>query len=85
MGYIELSGITGLVTPATGNTDIAGFDVMYNDAKIVSYFKKNIVASGNNAFTAQFIVSVIFETYTQLFIFHDDASRNTFYDSLPTS
>jgi len=82
MAYIVLSGITGCVSPASGETVTYG--TKYNEDKIVSYYKRDVGPTSNNNFTAQYFVVVVFENYTQNFVFHDSGNRDTFYDSLPT-
>ena len=82
MAYIELNNITGCTSPATGNTEVI-FDVKYNTDKIVSYYKRNINKNKNNNWVDQFLVVVVFENYTQNFIFETESDRNNFYDILP--
>lgn len=82
MAYIELNNITGCTSPVTGNTEVI-FDVKYNTDKIVSYYKRNINKNKNNNWINQFVVVVVFENYTQNFVFETDSDRNNFYNILP--
>jgi len=82
MTYISLSGITGCVTPSSGETGV-NYGIRYNTDKIVSYYKKDTNPNGNNSFVYQPFVVVVFENYTQNFIFDTAANRDTFYNSLP--
>jgi hypothetical protein len=77
MAYFALSGISGCHSPITGTT--TGYDVMYNDEKIISYMKKDMKIE----FEDIFMVSVLFENYTQLYKFKVIGDRDTFYASLP--
>ena len=81
MAYFTLSAITGCHSPVTGLT--TGYDIQYNDDKIVSYMKKDINRNSNNGFIEEFLVVVTFENYTQLFKFMVSSDRDTFYTSLP--
>ena len=84
MAYIALSSITGCTNPPSGGT--ADYqDMMYNDEKIVAYYKKTIEPSGNNSFTRIYQVIVIFENYTQQFNFLGLGDRDAFYGILPTT
>ncbi len=84
MAWITLSGITGCVSPASGETASVAYGTKYNTDKIVSYYKRDVGPTSNNSFTAQYIVVVVFENYTQNFIFHDSGDRDTFYGTLPS-
>ena len=84
MAYFALSGITGCVNPASGGT-LDYQDVMYNDDKIVSYWKKTLQQTGGNTnFVRYHQVIVVFENYTQQFNFLSATDRDNFYSTLPT-
>jgi len=81
MAYFTLSGISGCHSPLSGIT--TGYDIKYNDEKIISYMKRDIKRNSNNGWIDEFIVVITFENYTQLFKFLDISDRDTFYNSLP--
>jgi hypothetical protein len=84
MAYIILNDISGCTSPITGNTNSnMNFDIKYNMDKILSYYKKNINSNIDNNFTIQPIVVIIFNNYTQKFIFDTLENRDLFYESLP--
>jgi len=84
MAFFALSGITGCVSPASGET-LSAYGVMYNDEKIITYYKKDIGKSKANDFTYQFIVVIVFDnaSHAQNYIFTNEGDRNNFYSTLP--
>lgn len=79
MAYFALSNISGCTNPSSGETSSEIFGVQYNDAKIISYFKKNKTIDN----ILIFIVVCKFENYTQQYQFLDADARDAFYLTLP--
>ena len=69
MAFFSLSGITGCISPVETNQN---YEVMYNDALISSYCKKNFVT--DNVVTAPGVVVVIGNSKT-VFKFDTEANR----------
>jgi len=78
MAYIPFSSITGCTSPTTGSSF---YEPMYNDAKIISYYKKDDTIN----FVRTFMVVVVFDNgASTIFQFTSQTNRDNFYDILPT-
>jgi hypothetical protein len=84
MSYFALSGLTGCVSPLSGGTSDY-FDVLFNDERIISIYKKNIPASRNTDWQPLYIVEVVYDRSTQIFKFTNEINRNTFYNQVSIS
>lgn len=83
MAYFSVSAITGCVEPASGGTAPDLYEQVFNDDKIISYYKKDIKKSANTNWLDLYFVIVIFENFTQTFKFLNQSNRDTFYTTLP--
>lgn len=79
MAYFALSGITGCISPSSGETSTDIYGVMYNDSQIISYYKKDKVLN----FITTYMVVVVFQNYTQQYHFLTSTDRDAFYVTLP--
>lgn len=80
MAYFTLDSITGLTSPISGLT--TAYEQVYNDAQILTYYKRDINATGIKA--AAYTVVVLFGNRTEIFEFAVIGDRDTFYTSLPS-
>ena len=78
MAFFALSGITGCLTSGETSSDI--YAVKYNDALIVSYYKKDFRRPD---FVDIYSVVCVFGNHNTPFQFYSSTDRDTFYNTLP--